>query len=149
MPIQQAPCDLSKIVSSTVDEMRIAYPRSQLHLSAETAVIGNWDADRLSQVCSNLIGNAIEHGAPSMPIQIGVGRVNGQAKLTVVNHGDAIDEPTLASLFQPFRRTRGVNRATGGVGLGLHIVDQIVRAHGGSVEVQSDGRVTHFAVHLP
>jgi len=149
MPIQQAPCDLAKIVSSTVDEMRIAYPRSQLHLNAETAIIGNWDADRLSQVCSNLIGNAIEHGSPSTPIQIGVGRVNGRAELTVVNQGDAIDEPTLASLFQPFRRTRGVNRATGGVGLGLHIVDQIVRAHGGNVEVQSDGRLTRFAVQLP
>jgi signal transduction histidine kinase len=149
MPIQQAPCDLSKIVSSTVDEMRIAYPKSRLHLSAETSIIGHWDADRLSQVCSNLIGNAIEHGSASMPIEIAVHRLNDEAQLSVVNRGDAIDPATLASLFQPFRRTRELNRATGGVGLGLHIVDQIVRAHGGSVEVQSDGRLTRFVVRLP
>lgn len=149
MPIQQAPCDLSKIVTLTVDEMRISNPKSELRLSADAPIVGNWDADRLAQVCSNLIGNAIDHGSPSSPIEIQVARVNDQAELRVLNHGQAIDAETLSSLFQPFRRTREMNRASGGVGLGLHIVDQIVRAHGGGVEVESDGKVTLFVVRLP
>lgn len=149
MPIQQAPCDLSKIVRLTVDEMRISHPKSELRLNADTPIVGSWDADRLSQVCSNLIGNAIEHGSPSSPIEIHVARVDDEAELRVLNRGPAIDEAALSSLFEPFRRTREMNRASGGVGLGLHIVDQIVRAHGGSVAVQSDGKMTLFVVRLP
>jgi signal transduction histidine kinase len=149
MPIERAPCDLASIVRLTVEEMRLSNPKHELSLNSEAAVVGNWDGDRLTQVCSNLIGNAIEHGLSSTPVEISVTRTRGQAELRVQNHGQAMDKQTLASLFRPYRRARDVPRRSGGVGLGLHIVDQVVRAHGGSIEVQSEEQLTLFVVRLP
>ena len=149
LPIQRAACDLTSIVTSTLEEMRIANPKSVLMLRAEPSIVGHWDADRLAQVCTNLVCNAIEHGSSTEPVEIEVSRTNEGAELRVRNRGEPLDQELLTSFLQPFRRVREAKRKTGGVGLGLHIVDQIARAHGGSVALHSASGVTEIVVRLP
>jgi signal transduction histidine kinase len=149
MPIQREPADLAQIVRTAVDEQRLARPDQVISLQSGERCHGCWDADRLAQVCSNLLGNALEHGAPGGPIDVQLTCSESDVELTVSNRGEIIPADVLSTLFQPFRRGRDVRRTSGGVGLGLYIVAQIVRAHGGTCSVQSDETGTHFRVRLP
>ena len=102
------------------------------------------DADRIAQVLDNLLGNAIRHGQG--PVTIRLTRDGDAAVLAVHNHGEPIPEALMTTIFDPFRR--GARRE--GVGLGLYIVDQIARAHGGAVTVSSLPTTgTTFSVQLP
>jgi two-component system, sensor histidine kinase and response regulator len=149
MPIQRQTTDLAAIARATLDEMRPGWPAHTLTLHAERACLGTWDPDRLAQVCSNLIGNALEHSAPNSPIDVRVACSENHAELTVSNLGAVIPDSVLATLFEAFRRGRSVKPSSSGVGLGLYIVDQIVRAHGGSIVADSSEAGTHFRVRLP
>lgn len=149
MPIQRQTTDLASIARATVDEMRPGWPGHTLTLHAEQPCVGTWDPDRLSQVCSNLIGNALEHSTSPSPIDVRVGCTEALAELTVSNLGAVIPDAVLATLFEPFRRGRSVKSSSSGVGLGLYIVDQIVRAHGGNIAADSSDTGTHFRVRLP
>jgi signal transduction histidine kinase len=149
MPIQRQTTDLVSIARGVLDEMRPGWPGHTLTLHAECPCVGTWDPDRLAQVCSNLIGNALEHSAPNSPIDVRVGCNEGLGELTVSNLGTVIPDAVLATLFEAFRRGRGVKPSSNGVGLGLYIVDQIVRAHGGSIIADSSEAGTHFRVRLP
>jgi signal transduction histidine kinase len=147
MPIQRESIDLAEIVQNVVDEIRVAHADHPLTLSVEGSCSGKWDADRLAQICSNLLGNAIEHSPAGSPVAVQLVGDDENVMLRVSNVGPAIPLDVQKTLFQPFRRGR---RGTGkGLGLGLHIVDQIVRAHGGTIAVESDGSGSHFAVSLP
>lgn len=149
MPIQCQTTDLAAIARATLDEMRPGWPGHALTLHAERECVGTWDPDRLAQVCSNLIGNALEHSEPNSPIDVRVSCNEALAELTVSNLGTVIPDSVLATLFQAFRRGHSVKSSSSGVGLGLYIVDQIVRAHGGSVIADSSEAGTHFRVRLP
>jgi signal transduction histidine kinase len=147
MPIQRRPTDLVAITRSIVEEFRAAHPARDFRFEVPESCEGHWDPDRLAQVCSNLIGNAIEHSAPDSPVHVVLNcHEDDSVELNITNSGKPLSESTLAHLFLPFRR--GSNRS-GGVGLGLYIVQEIVVAHGGSVKAASrDGR-TQFVVRLP
>jgi signal transduction histidine kinase len=149
MPIQCQTTDLALIAQATLEEMRAGWPERTLTLHADQPCIGSWDADRLAQVCSNLIGNALEHSAANSPIDVRVSASGGVAELTVSNLGAVIPAEVLATLFEAFRRGGSVKPSSRGVGLGLYIVDQIVRAHGGSVVADSTELGTHFRIRLP
>ena len=148
MPIQRQPTDLANVARATVEEMRPGWPSHTLTLHAEQPCLGSWDADRLAQVCGNLIGNALEHGASNTPIDVRVRCLGDDAELTVSNQGNVIPPPALATLFDAFRRGASA-KPSSGVGLGLYIVAQIVRAHGGTVVADSSEASTHFRVRLP
>lgn len=113
------------------------------------------DPDRLAQVVSNLLGNALTHGAPETPVRveavrIETGRTDGSVRIAVVNGGGPIPPEVARSLFDPFvRGTEGGRPRSEGLGLGLYISDQIVRAHGGSLVLQQpDGEIA-FVITLP
>lgn len=148
MPLVLKSVDFAQLATTSVEEIRIAHPEATLQLSIEGLCIGNWDQDRLAQVCSNLIGNAIEHGFEKTPVTVTLEGSESQVLLKVSNQGASIPEDVHAALFEPFRRGLG-KPARGGVGLGLHIVSQIVVAHAGKVWVVSDNLGTHFNVSLP
>jgi len=148
MPIHRQPTDLGQIAQATVDEMRSSWPRHTISLRADRHCTGLWDPDRMAQICTNLIANALEHSPPDTGVDVRVTEVPQGAELSVSNESAVISPEVLATLFQPFRRGLGLKPSSQGVGLGLYIVDQIVRAHGGTVAAQSSDGHTTFTVTL-
>jgi signal transduction histidine kinase len=154
IPLKRGPTDLEGLVHRVVQEHQTAFPDRRIEVVRDGDLTGDWDADRLAQAASNLIGNALQHGDADAPIQV---RLDGAAEdfvtLTVSNAG-GISRDLLPHLFDPFR---GAERQTGrgegraeGLGLGLFIVQQIVSAHQGRVDVDA-ARDTHtvFRVRVP
>jgi signal transduction histidine kinase len=103
------------------------------------------DAERMTQLIDNLITNALRYGSGTVTLRLA--RDGDTAVLTVHNHGTPIPALQLATLFDPYKRAA---RTHGGVGLGLYIVEQIARAHGGTVQVASTAEAgTAFEVRIP
>lgn len=148
IPIQTKPMQLGEFCRHTVEELADANPDADIHFTETGNLCGIWDADRLAQVMSNLIGNAVQHGAPGKPIQVEVdGTDAGIVRLRVHNVG-FIPPDTRARLFRPFEQASpGARRL--GLGLGLFIAREIARAHGGDIEVRSAEDRTTFEVTLP
>lgn len=148
MPIQRAATDLGVIAAAILEEVQAAHAGHHFDFEVVGGCVGSWDRDRLAQVCSNLLGNAIEHGEAGAPVLV---RIDGSdpelVELSVSNVGKPIEPELLEQLFLPFRRAH--DKPRGGVGLGLYIVEQIVSAHGGSISATSDADATRFVVHLP
>jgi two-component system, sensor histidine kinase and response regulator len=148
LPIQRAPMALDALVESVVAAYQATHPERAIEISREGSVTGLWDEDRLRQVLTNLIGNAIEHGDAGDAVRVQLdGTSADTVVLTVINPG-TIPPELLPRLFDPFQRARSAKSR--GLGLGLYIVQQIVNGHGGRVEVQSGlaGR-TVLQVTLP
>jgi signal transduction histidine kinase len=100
----------------------------------------------LTEVASNLVGNAVKHGQPGRPIYVRVRDEGDQVSLRVHNLGPPIPPGLLPLVFEPFRRSETQD----GFGLGLYIVKEIIAAHGGTVEVRSSASAgTTFTVRLP
>jgi PAS domain S-box-containing protein len=149
IPIARRTTDLVAVVSSVVEELTAAHPTIMLALDLPREMHGEWDGDRLAQVFSNLLGNAIEHGDRTRPIKLALGGDDSTAHLTVENQAPPIPEAVLAGLFDAFRGGRpGASLKSTGLGLGLYITREIVAAHGGSVTVRS-AEETVFVVTLP
>lgn len=149
IPLQPETVDLNALVERVVREHQAAHPASRIGIEQRGVLSGQWDPVRLAQVVSNLLGNAIQHGAAEEDIRIRLdGARQDRVDLSIENAG-TIPSSLLPILFDPFRGVEDPSRSRG-LGLGLYIVQQIVRAHGGSVEVQSgaDG-TTKFNVTLP
>ncbi len=149
MPVDRRSMDLAELAGSILDEIRMGHPGRSFDLVVEGSCIGTWDRDRMAQLCSNLVGNAIEHGAPTSPITLSVRQDAGAVALSVSNQGEPLSPEVAATIFHPFHRGRGAAKRSKGLGLGLHIVSEIARAHGGTVSVRSDVTATVFEVVLP
>jgi signal transduction histidine kinase len=149
MPIEREWVNFEPVARDVIEEMRVGHPTRTLKLKAQGSCEGWWDRDRLAQLCTNLIGNAIEHStSPSSPIVVAIVRHGSHVELTVSNEGTPIPANVLSVLFEPFHRGAGASPSSG-LGLGLHIVSEIARAHAGAVSVQSDTSATTFRVTLP
>ncbi len=149
IPVRLAPCDLGRIARHVAEELQAAHPDRALTIDVEGDVSGEWDADRLGEVLSNIVGNAIEHGGGA-PVSVRVHGAGPEAIAAVHNEGPPIPPAMLPHLFDPFRRGGGSSRASPHVGLGLFIAREIVVAHGGDIRVRSArGRGTTFEVRLP
>jgi len=139
--------DLLGLVRQVVDELDDANPDWLLSLEAlggETE--GQWDADRLSSAFSNLLANAVEHGCSDHGVQVRIDGRDGRMVCVEVRNRGVIRPALVPKLFEPL--TDGDRGA--GLGLGLHITREFVRAHGGEIEVQSsDDLGTVFRVSLP
>ncbi|MFT3837961.1 MAG: ATP-binding protein [Myxococcaceae bacterium] len=148
LPLERKRVDLCELVRDTVDELSIAYPgRLSLRLDCAKSY-GLWDGDRLVQVVTNLVNNAIEHGGASTPVEVAVSEEPDRVKLQVTNQGETISPELMPLLFDPFRRATAEARG-GGLGLGLYIVSEVARAHHGAVQGESKDGVTTFTVTLP
>jgi two-component system sensor histidine kinase/response regulator len=141
--------DLGGLVQRVLPELQGTAPERLIELRERGDLRGRWDADRLAQVVSNLVGNAIEHGQPETSISVDLdGSGPDEVRVSVANAG-AIAPELLPRVFDPFRREARPNGRTEGLGLGLYIAQQIVQAHGGTITAESgDGR-TAFSITLP
>jgi signal transduction histidine kinase len=142
--------DLVAVVRQAVRllEADLARARCPLELLAPAPVMGRWDPDRLEQVVTNLLSNAIKFGA-GKPIQMVVEERAGSATLRVRDQGIGIPPERLQHVFERFERAVSV-REYGGLGLGLYLARELVRAHGGTLSAQSElGGGSTFTVELP
>jgi PAS domain S-box-containing protein len=152
LPVLRQPVDLEQVCRQVLDELATIYPRRVIHFTVEGETRGQWDEDRLAQVVSNLVGNALEHGEDAHPISLQLWDDAGVQRLAVNNQARPIDAALLPHLFEPFRAggCTGRRASGGGVGLGLFIVREIIRAHQGEVEVRSsEEEGTTFGLLLP
>jgi len=149
IPLRRQETDLSQIVVRVVQEAQVSSPDGRFETRVEGELSGYWDADRLAQVTSNLVGNAIEHGDKKDPIEVTLnGTRSDRVTLTVTNSG-VVPPEILPHLFDPFRGGQRQLGRSDGLGLGLYIVQQIVVAHRGRVDVKSDEHRTTFLVEVP
>jgi signal transduction histidine kinase len=118
-----------------VDETKAVHPQREIILATRGDLVGQWDGPRLEQVVSNLVGNAVHHGQGQILVEaLGEER---QIVLRVHNGGPPIPAEELPTIFEAFCQGPSNRHRTEGLGLGLYIVKEIVRAHGGTVEVES------------
>lgn len=145
-----SPVDLRDIVHEVAERFEIECTRRQVALTvdAPAPVPGTWDANRIDQVVTNIISNALKYGA-GHPVEILLRADGPRAVLVVRDHGIGIPDDEQATVFAPFARAAGA-RHHAGLGLGLWIASQIVQASGGSIAVQSRlGEGSTFTVELP
>jgi signal transduction histidine kinase len=150
IPLKREPADLGALVNRVVSEVQAAYPGRTIEVGQAGDLGGNWDGERLAQVASNLLGNALQHGDASGVVRVAVDGTRADAVVMKVENSGTIPADLLPQLFDPFRGARRQTGRSEGLGLGLYIVQQIVIAHGGTVDVQSgnDNR-TLFIVRIP
>ncbi|QRN95027.1 PAS domain S-box protein [Archangium violaceum] len=151
IPIQPSPLDLHSLTRQVLDEVRMSYPERNFRLDSEGDGQGQWDPDRLAQVITNLVSNAAKYSPAGTLVTVVTRGQGDQITLMVHNTGDPIPSELRPRLFQPMTRgTAEVERASRSIGLGLYIVNSIVQAHGGSVDVSSSAdEGTTFTVRLP
>jgi PAS domain S-box-containing protein len=151
IPIRRERLDLGGLCREVLDELSAGHSRRQLELEVGGPVLGAWDGDRLAQVVSNLVNNAVHHGDKDLPVRIRVSATETSACLEVHNWGAPITAADLAHVFDPFWTARGSDPGRAqGAGLGLYIVREIVVAHGGTVDARSSAAEgTLFSVRLP
>jgi sigma-B regulation protein RsbU (phosphoserine phosphatase) len=139
---------LEPVLHQVIDELRLSSPGRQIE--AEYAIDSPVDCDRsrIGQLVSNLVGNALSHGAANKPVHVRAETEDGLFKLAVANGGDAIPEAAMEKLFEPFFRGE-VRASRQGLGLGLHIAAQIAKAHDGVLTVTSTAQETKFTFVMP
>jgi signal transduction histidine kinase len=144
--------DLADVLADELDELRAVHPDRQLELHVSGEPRGVWDGERLQQLLQNLVLNAIKYGAHDTPVRVEVTGDATHVRIDVRNFGPAIERATLACIFDPLTRGAGhqnkYDRAAN-LGLGLYIASEIVKAHHGTIEAQSDETATLFSVSLP
>jgi signal transduction histidine kinase len=148
--IKRQPCDMRVLVERVIHEHQAAAPGRVLAVDFRGNCAGQWDSERVAQVASNLIGNALKHGDERSGVQVNVdGSSPVCVGLSVSNRG-TIPAELVGHLFDPFRGGQRAPGRSAGLGLGLYIVYQIVKAHSGTVDVETgrDDRTT-FRVVLP
>jgi PAS domain S-box-containing protein len=151
-PISPRRVDLRELCAQVIEELELAHPERTIDFQAEGDAWGSWDPDRIAQVISNLIGNALTHSPDSATVRVRLADEQDRVVLTTNNAGPPIPAEVVPHLFEPGRRgpPRHGRAGSSGLGLGLYIVQQIVLAHGGRIDVASDAADgTTFTVTLP
>ena len=141
--------DVGELVLRAVDELRGANPKRDVALERVGDCSTRGDADRLLQMFSNLIGNALQHGPPGSAVSVRIQGGKNEISVQVQNTG-TIPQELLPTIFDPFRGRDTTSSKSGGLGLGLFISQQIADAHGGSLSVESnEANGTVFTARLP
>jgi signal transduction histidine kinase len=154
IPINRDWINLEETVREVVAELTAQHAGRAIDVRAAGDLMGRWDRGRLSQVLTNLAGNAIEHGAPETPVRVTVDGTGDQVAISIHNHGVPIAPSLIPRIFDPMKRRQADGRRTQGagshLGLGLYIAQQIVIEHNGRIDVESSASGgTTFTVHLP
>ncbi|HUQ99131.1 MAG TPA: sensor histidine kinase [Gemmatimonadaceae bacterium] len=153
IPITREELDLGLVVRQVIEEVKLAYPDSVIQSSETGNLTVRVDRARIAQMVLNLLTNAVQYGTPRSVIAVSVLGESADVVIRVHNLGTPIPAADLPGIFSPFKRLGSANATPGGssnLGFGLYIVERIVTAHGGSVDVRSStAGGTLFTIRLP
>jgi signal transduction histidine kinase len=154
IPITPHATDLQQTVKEAADEITTSHPNRTVRVHVDGDLHGNWDDQRIRQALGNLLGNAVHHGAPDTAIDLSARGEESEVAIAVHNEGPPIPPERLAQIFEPLVGMPDAKGATGRdsnhLGLGLYIANEIMRAHGGRIDVDSSPQHgTTFTMHLP
>lgn len=151
LPVYLEWINLRDVCEDVVRAIGLTHPGRIVELEPGENIGAHVDPKRKRQVLTNLISNALDYGSQDRPVRVSLRRVTGGCVITVSNEGEPIPREVLPSLFEPFRRGPGDGERAPArhMGLGLYIVQQIVQAHEGRVDVDSTPSGTHFAIFIP
>jgi signal transduction histidine kinase len=148
--IERSEIDLAEVVDDVVQAFQETATRagSELFVSVQGSVVGCWDSVRVEQIIANLVDNSIKFGE-GKPIHIDLESTDGTARLSVRDEGRGISDEDKPHVFDQYWRGNDT-RNFGGLGLGLYVVREMARAHGGSVSLESGpAGGTTFVLELP
>lgn len=146
--LRREPAALAPVLEQVIAEARSAHPGQEIDTAIALDRPVQCEPGRIAQLLSNLLGNALSHGAAGRPVRVEAAIDGGRFTLAVANSGPPIPEEARARLFQPFFRAPG-RADREGLGLGLYIASEIARAHGGTLDVASDEAETRFTLTMP
>ncbi|MHA4979201.1 ATP-binding protein [Pseudomonas extremorientalis] len=154
IPVKRTPIDLAPLCERIVEEIRAFHPHADILFEAQSPATGAFDGPRMEQVFSNIISNAVQHGAVQSPITVRLSAAAETVLFTVHNHGNPIPAEVLPFIFNPMgrfsQRSATEPSPAEGLGLGLFIASEIVTAHHGEIQVESDpASGTVFRVTVP
>ena len=152
LTISQTPIDLNAVITETVGRLRALDITRDIHLAlARQLPPVPADAERIAQVMTNLVGNAVRYSPDGQPVTVLTDLLPEEVEISVVDRGIGIPHDELETIFDRYQRSRsGLARGVSGTGLGLAIVREIVELHGGTVRAESsDGAGSTFRVRLP
>jgi signal transduction histidine kinase len=139
--------NVDEALKQVVTELQTSSPDADINFRSNLAEPVNCDIRRISQLFSNLLGNALTHGDKSAAIEVNATSADGVFELAVSNKAPRIPEATLKQLFQPFSRGK-IKKEQQGLGLGLYIASEIANAHGGTLTVNSTEDQITFTFRL-
>jgi signal transduction histidine kinase len=150
MQLQPKPLDLSGLLRQVIDELKDGNPQAPLGLEALGDHRGSWDGDRLFQVFSNLVGNAMQHGRAEHGVRVRLDGTGPDSVRVDVHNQGVVQSELVTRLFEPLVGGERTSDRSPGLGLGLFIASQIVKAHGGQITFESsEAAGTTFSVRLP
>lgn len=138
---------LEPVLHQVVAEMQLVYPKRSITTSFEITEPVNCDTDRIAELISNLLANALTHGDPDSPVHVHAVHNNGDLKISVSNHGTPIPPDMHDKLFTPFTREKS-RPSQNGLGLGLYIASEIARAHNATLSFTSTTKETCFTFSM-
>jgi PAS domain S-box-containing protein len=150
IPLRPSASDLMPLLRQVADELNVAHPDWTLEIDAVGDLEGAWDHDRLGQIFSNLIGNAIQNGDCERGVRVRADGTNPETVRVDIHNMGVVPPELLPKLFDPMTGSERRREKSHGLGLGLFISQQIARAHGGTIHVQSNPVAgTTFTLTLP
>jgi signal transduction histidine kinase len=140
--------NLEASIEQVISELQTVHPEREIRVTVDLPETVTCDVERVTQLLSNLLGNALTHGAPDSPVEISARSSDGSFVLSVANAGEPIPGDKTERLFQPFTQS-AEGSSPNGLGLGLYIASEIAKAHDGSLAVTSDEGETRFTLTMP
>jgi signal transduction histidine kinase len=147
LTLERAAVPLEPVLRQVVAEMQMTHPSQIIETNFQLTESVIADRVRISQLLSNLLGNALTYGAADRPVRV-TATTNGRFEMAVINKGNPIPAAAMQRLFQPFERG-AVRPDQQGLGLGLYIASEIARAHGGKIDATSSRDETCFTFSMP
>lgn len=148
LSMDRAPTNLVPVLTHIVSELSARWPNRDVQTNFSLSSPVNCDRGRISQLLSNILANALTHGAADTPVHVCAWEAGGVFELSVRNQGPPIPPEALDRLFRPFERG-AANPDKHGLGLGLYIAREVARAHGGDLTAASSVKETVFAFTMP
>jgi signal transduction histidine kinase len=147
IPVTPVACDMGEIAMSVAEEIKSGHPDRDITVHTRGDLAGTFDADRVQQALGNLVGNAVRHGEDPILIEVCEADDRRAIFTRITSHGEPLAPELIPDLFEPFKRAR--HDQPGSLGLGLYIVAQIARAHGGTYDVTSSDENNAFTIRWP